>query len=306
MSIMNTTFSITEVYKTAWDYTKKNMVFLLVSTFVFFVLSVILTEVSKDGGVFGILGIASIFLYTIFHIGLVNIGVLISKGGSPDMDNFKTDWLTFWRLILATIITVIFVAIGSVLFIIPGIILAVRLSLTSFLVIDRQYSFWPAIKESYRVTKGHSWNIFGLFLLSFLVAMIAAIPYGLGFILATPFFGMVYIVMSQRVLSMKKQEVSKEVTPAPVVSDEDSQMPLIVDKEVEIETEVEKEEIIKGVKEMGEKYKISDKPEVSKKPENIEKKEEVKTKIEEKVSEKPEEIFGEDLSEEEEEDTKGF
>lgn len=306
---MNTTFSISEVYKTAWDYTKKNIVFLLVSTFVFFVLSVILGKIAEDGGILGILGIVSMFLYILFHIGLINIGVFISKGNTPDMDNFKTDWLTFWRFVLAGIITLFFIMIGTVLFIIPGIIIAVRLSLTPFLIIDKKYSFWPAIKESYKITRGHSWSIFGLCILNFLVAVIAFIPVGLGLILATPFFGMVYVVMSQRVLSMKKQEISKEVTPAPVVSDKASQVPLVVETEVEMEEK--KEEIIKSVKEMGEKYKVSNEPEVLKESEPVEKPkvEQVKeSQIETKeiVDEEMGEDFEESLFDEEEEDIEGF
>jgi len=295
---MNTTFSISEVYKTAWDYTKKNIVFLLVSTFVFFVLSVILSNITKDGGIFGIFGIVSIYLYVIFHIGLINMGIIISKGNIPDIDNFKIDWLIFWRFVLAGIITLFFVILGTIVFIIPGIIIAVRLSLTSFLIIDRKYSFWSAIKESYKITKGHSFSIFGLCVLNFIVAIVALIPSGLGLILATPFFGIVYVVMSQRVLSMKKQELSKEVTPAPAVSGKASQVPLVVETQAEIEAE--KEEIIKGVKEIGEKYKVSDEPEFLKKTEPIEKpKTEEVEKIEIETEKVADEETNNDLEEEE-------
>jgi uncharacterized membrane protein len=256
---MNPTFSVSEVYKTGWSYVKKNLSFLLISTFVFFVASMILNEISDAGGVLGILGLASMFLYTVFDIGLINIGVLVSKGNTPNAENFKTDWTTFWRVVLASIIVMIFVALGMILLIIPGIIIAVRLSLTTFLIVDKKYSFWPAIKESWEITKGHSWSIFGLFALSLLVAIVAAIPLGLGLILAVPFFGMVYVVMSQQIFSMKKQEVSKEVTKSPVVSNEASQAPLIPDRELEIK----KEEIVKEVEEIAKKYKISEEPETT-------------------------------------------
>ena len=53
----------------------------------------------------------------------------------------------------------VIVSLGTVLFIIPGIYLACRLSFTTFLVTDRKMEAIEAVKESWRLTDGHCWTV---------------------------------------------------------------------------------------------------------------------------------------------------
>lgn len=69
-------------------------------------------------------------------------------------------------IILANLITFSLIGIGFVFLIIPGIILAVRLSFVSLLVMDKKMEPIAAIEKSWEMTKGHGWKIFGMFLLA--------------------------------------------------------------------------------------------------------------------------------------------
>lgn len=269
---MNTTFTISEVYKTAWDYTKKNLSFLLLSTFVFLVFTFILDEMSKDGGILSIMAIANVFVYIVFYIGLIKTGVLINKGEEPSFDSFKTDWVTFWRMFLSGFLVFIFVALGTILLVIPGIIIATRLSLTSFLVVDRQYSYWTAIKESWKNTKGYGWKIFGLILLGFLVFVVSVIPLGLGVIISIPFLYIVYTIVAMKIMSNIHNEVSKNVTPAPVVKDTSAQMPLITEEELE----KKKDEIVKAIEEVSKEKTVSGDVVLDKEEDSLEEKSDYK------------------------------
>jgi uncharacterized membrane protein len=66
----------------------------------------------------------------------------------------------FWRFLGAEVLLGIIVFFGFLLLIVPGIIAAVGLGFAPFLVIDR--GKWPieAIKESWRITTGHKWQLF--------------------------------------------------------------------------------------------------------------------------------------------------
>jgi uncharacterized membrane protein len=58
------------------------------------------------------------------------------------------------------------VAIGFIMLIIPGIVFAIRLSLVPYLVMDKNLDAIAAVKESWRLTQGHGWTIFGMALLA--------------------------------------------------------------------------------------------------------------------------------------------
>jgi uncharacterized membrane protein len=70
----------------------------------------------------------------------------------------------FWRFLGAHILTVIAIAIGFVLLIVPGIILSLGLAFVPYLVVERGLGPIESIKESWRITKGHKWQLALLFL----------------------------------------------------------------------------------------------------------------------------------------------
>jgi len=74
--------------------------------------------------------------------------------------------------IVSYIIYYILVGIGLLLFIIPGLILAVRLSWAKYFIIDQHAGPIQALKMSYHATKGQFWTIFALWLVTILLISI--------------------------------------------------------------------------------------------------------------------------------------
>ncbi len=66
----------------------------------------------------------------------------------------------FWRFLGAHILTAIAIALGFLALIVPGIILALGLAFVPYLVVERGLGPIDAIKESWRITKGHKWQLF--------------------------------------------------------------------------------------------------------------------------------------------------
>jgi len=71
------------------------------------------------------------------------------------------------QILLANLMTFALVVIGFVMLIIPGIIIACRLTFVSYLVMDKKMEALTAIEESWRLTKGYGWTIFAMGIVSF-------------------------------------------------------------------------------------------------------------------------------------------
>jgi uncharacterized membrane protein len=101
-----------------------------------------------------------------------------------DMFNgFKNNYL---NIILANLLVFAICGIGFVLFFIPGVIFACRLSFVPYLVMDKGLDPVAAIEKSWFMTRGHGWRIFGMYLLGFVFCVI-------GFCLL--FIGLVFAIM---------------------------------------------------------------------------------------------------------------
>jgi uncharacterized membrane protein len=98
---------------------------------------------------------------------------------------FKNNYL---NIILANLLLFAIIGIGLVFLIIPGIILACRLSFVTYLVMDKGMDPVAAVEKSWTMTRGHGWKIFGLYLL--------AIPIffaGIIFFVVGVFFALIWI-----------------------------------------------------------------------------------------------------------------
>jgi len=65
-----------------------------------------------------------------------------------------------WRFLGAEILAGIIIFVGFLLFVIPGIIASLGLCFVPYVVIDRGAGPIDALKESWRITKGHKWRLF--------------------------------------------------------------------------------------------------------------------------------------------------
>ncbi|MBR1376345.1 MAG: DUF975 family protein [Bacilli bacterium] len=94
------------------------------------------------------------------------------------IETVKKKWV---NILIATILVGVIVGLCSILFVIPGIIMALAYSLVMLLVIDTDVKASDALKQSRELMKGHKWEYF-VFGLSF-IGWVLLIPCTLGLIL---------------------------------------------------------------------------------------------------------------------------
>ena len=94
----------------------------------------------------------------------------------------------FVNSILVSLLTAVFITIGFILFIVPGILFAYSFSMVYYVMNDRpELSPMDALKESYRLMKGHRWQLFCLTLSFIGWAILGAFCFGIGSLWATAY-----------------------------------------------------------------------------------------------------------------------
>lgn len=89
-------------------------------------------------------------------------------------------------MILTSLLVFVAVALGSVLLVVPGILLFVGLSMSILVVVDKNLKFIDALKASWAITQGYKGQIFLVGLLTTAINAVGMIPCGLGLFLTVP------------------------------------------------------------------------------------------------------------------------
>jgi len=121
-------------------------------------------------------------------------------------DFFKAGFDMWGRLFGLTIIVIIGVSIGLMLFVIPGIYLMVIWLFPTYLMVDNNLGIEEALKKSYHLITDVAgfWNAFALTIIVFIVNLILQIIPFIGLIwliFGTPFIYMIFIVFYRDIVS---------------------------------------------------------------------------------------------------------
>lgn len=118
-------------------------------------------------------------------------------------EGFRDKYL---NIVLANLIIVALVILGFMLLIIPGIIIAIRLTFVSYLVMDKNMEPMRAVEKSWELTRGHGWSIFGMAILSFFIFIGGLMVCGVGIIFSFIWVHSAFAAMYQAVLNEKEDE----------------------------------------------------------------------------------------------------
>ena len=86
--------------------------------------------------------------------------------------------------VFGNLLVAVIVGVGFMLFIIPGIVFACKLSFVSYLIVDKKMDAVAAVKTSWRMTHGHAWKVFWMGILAFFIALLGLLLVGVGLILS--------------------------------------------------------------------------------------------------------------------------
>ena len=92
----------------------------------------------------------------------------------------------FVQLLLYSLITGIFVFVGLILLIIPGIYLAVAYTFVPLFIVFGKMEFWDGMEFSRKLITKKWWNIFGFLILLMLINIAGTLAFFVGLLFTIP------------------------------------------------------------------------------------------------------------------------
>jgi len=178
-------------YGHGWHQLWKYFLELLLISIIFFVIDIPSSmggwakDIAVLGGVLGFIG----FVYSLLIADPVDYGVSFAflkaaRGDKIEVNDMFEAFKNYWNAVLANLLVGVIVVIGLFLLIVPGIIFYCKLIFTRYLVVDRKMGVIEAVSESWRMTRGHTGEIFLIALLAIPLYIAGLICFIVGIIVA--------------------------------------------------------------------------------------------------------------------------
>ncbi len=136
-------------------------------------------------------GIGGIFVAAPMEISLCMIYLGLAKGTKPKAGDVFNGFEVFGKSVWLTIITLFFVWLWSMLFVIPGIIKSYSYAMAPYILAENNdMTAREALNESKRIMDGHKWEFFVLQLSFILWILLGSVTFGLAYIYVTPYMNM--------------------------------------------------------------------------------------------------------------------
>ena len=159
-----------------WDIFQENMGIFIAYTLIMLLISVVSAFIP-----FG-----SIVVSGPLTAGFYIVANKISKGEPYEFGTFFKGFDFFVQLLLWTLVGGIFIALGLVALIIPGIYLAVAYTFVPLFIVFGKMEFWDGMEFSRKLITRNWWNIFGFVLLLFLINLAGNLAFFVGLLFTIP------------------------------------------------------------------------------------------------------------------------
>lgn len=207
-------FSIRESLSVGWNILKKRPLFVVfVPLFVWLVATILSTIISEilfvlSPELFGTILdlIISIAIGTVQGIAVIMLYLKLYDDTETATIGDAWQPQLFWPFLGASLLIGIMVFIGLLIFVIPGIIVAMVFYFTTYIVVDKNLGPINALKESARITEGHRWRLFLFSLAVVGINLVGALVFFVGLFITVPITALALIHI-YRTLEQDSSEV---------------------------------------------------------------------------------------------------
>lgn len=129
-------------------------------------------------------------------------------GRSADVGDFFKGFNFFVHTLVASILIGIFVFLGTLCLIIPGLVLAAMYKFTYLFIVDKGMEFWPAMKASHAVVRNDYFGFTMFLILAFLVNVLGFLCLFVGLLVTVPVTFAAITVAYREIVGFEPRTVS--------------------------------------------------------------------------------------------------
>jgi uncharacterized membrane protein len=168
---------------------------------------------------FGIVGvilhivslIVNVAVSSFFTAGMANFALKVAKGAPYAFGDIFAGGRFFIGVLVAQFLIGLGVTLGVILLIVPGVILALGLSMSLPLIIDRNLGPIDAMTESWKLTDGNKVNIFLFWLIAVGLSIAGACACGVGILLVAPLLWVAYFYVYLKLTGQPVAQAARAV-----------------------------------------------------------------------------------------------
>ena len=158
----------------------------------------------------------SFLVKPVFDYGGNMIFVQAVRKTKPDFEYLIKGFMeNYLHIIFANLLVFALVILGLFALIVPGIIIACRLAFVSYIIMDKKLDPIEAVELSWKLTKGHGWQIFFMGFASIFIVIFGLILLIVGIFPAIMWICSSFAALYESVL--REKEKPAEMTEAAVI-----------------------------------------------------------------------------------------
>ena len=138
--------------------------------------------------------------------GIILMGVQRSVDADTNATSVFNHYGKVIPLTILTIVMSILIMLGFMLLVLPGLYLAVAYMMAMTLMIDRDMGVWESMEASRKAISKHWFKVFFLYLLLWLLMMVASLPFLIGLIWVLPLASIMHGVMYKYMFGVESVE----------------------------------------------------------------------------------------------------
>lgn len=142
--------------------------------------------VTDKWAVFAVVNIIASVFSMLMTLGFIHLSLKIYRQQPILFGDLWSQTKLIWPYFLASLVYGVMLAVGFLLLIIPGIILALRYFYFSYVMVDKRRPVLVVLRQSARLTKGWTWSLFLFTLVQAAIVCLGILALGVGVLVAMP------------------------------------------------------------------------------------------------------------------------
>lgn len=184
-----------QIYKGQfWPCVGTTILFMVVSYGLVFAVALLTTRFNLQGPAQLPLNLAYQAVSIFLTLGLLTYFLKVARGEEAAIGDLFNGGPLLLPAIGVNLLVGLAVILGLLLLIIPGIIVALMLSQSLFVLIDQNTGVIDSLRYSAQATKGNKLTLFGLGFVSMLLSIVGFLACFVGIIFVAPYLGLAYAV----------------------------------------------------------------------------------------------------------------